>query len=118
MKLKIKVTKDILEKSKDCYTNSIQNCAIALACRDVFPTCNVTACYIRPFPCTKMSDIEIGLPNKAFEYVVRFDSSSPEERVLMPEIEFEINIPDEVIEQINIDELRPLLANHKNLELV
>lgn len=116
-KLKIKITKQILEKSKYCGTDGHQwdamssGCAIALALRDVFPDALVRTeniiIYKGDF------DSLVSLPAKAKFFIVRFDRSTPEQRVLMPEFEFEIDIPDEVIEKINIDDL----VNHQTLEL-
>ena len=122
-KLKIKVTKDILERSKKCLSNcsiTPTNCAIALAVRDIFPDAYVDL-YVMYFDKKDVGDYLAPpaiLPINAVSFIQEFDSKSPSARVKMPEIEFEISIPDEVIEKINIDELRPLLQNHPTLELV
>lgn len=125
--LKIKVTKEIIEKSMWCgfgSSNDIQeNCAIALAVRDIFPDAQVEKYGIflkREDWQTKGTDSDIQLPPEAIEFIGEFDlySDTPEHRLLMPELEFEVEIPDKVLEEINIEELRPLLQNHPTLELV
>jgi hypothetical protein len=121
-KLKIKVTKEILEKSKWCGTKKAvdmtrsTNCAIALAVRDIFPNATVGptsfyACNGAPF------DL-VDLPRTASEFINDFDDAKPEDRPSLAEIEFEVEIPDSVIGRINIEELRPLLQNHPTLQLV
>lgn len=132
MKLTIKVTKEILERSKMCgeIENSIgrlnTHCAIALAARDIFPNAIVEQTYIAPFP-KKFADYMgskawgdqhiIELPLTAIGFISSFDRATPEVRVKMPELEFTVDIPDNVIEQINIDEIKPLLENHPTLSL-
>lgn len=128
-KLKITVTKEILERSKDCEDGSAKNCAIALAVRTIFPNALVGQTFMIPFGRTDgyKGSIQkftygpsncVALPESATKFIRQFDQLEPEERSQMPEISFEIEIPDEAIEKINIEELRPLLTNHPNLALV
>jgi hypothetical protein len=118
-KLKITVTKEVLEKSKNCgkgdYREVITNCAVALAVRDIFPRASVVGPFLR-FEVGK--DDRAYLPKRVGRYIKKFDDTKPEHRPYLPEISFEIEIPDEIIEKINIEELRPLLTNHPTLELV
>ena len=122
--LKIKVTKDILEKSKTCGTiepNGFKghSCAIALAVRDIFPTANIGFHEVWPlWNGYNYTGATIRLPNIVSEYIKVFDRTPTAERPMLPEIEFEIEIPDSVIEKINIEELKPLLENHPTLELI
>lgn len=116
IKLKITVTKEILEKSKLCLGLAAENCAIALAVRGVFPKAVVGLDAI--FLCVFERDPKIALPEEAKEFISEFDCLTPAERVNMNPISFEIEIPDAVIDRINIDELRPLLVNHPTLEIV
>lgn len=129
IKLKIKVTKEILEKTGFCDQgwecgNISSNCAIAVAVRDIFPTAIVEEKFIVPFfkgekySVCEPPDDSIFLPTKVSAFIRKFDGAQPHERPLMKELEFEIEISDEVLEQINIEEIRPLLVNHPNLELV
>jgi hypothetical protein len=113
---KIKVTKEILELSKECGThNDIdsigENCAIALALKDIFPGVFVTSHYIYPFGIdenNKLDDLKIAMPKVAHDFVKVFDSLCAIHncRLLLPEFEFEIPIPDVIISKINIDEVR------------
>jgi hypothetical protein len=120
-KLRISVTKEILEKSKMCGTDSgkliSMNCAVALAVIDIFPRSCVSTSNIAVFH-IGLGVTLISLPEAACRFIDNFDKLSAEDRVKMEPISFEIEIPDEVINQINIDEIRPLLVNHPTLELV
>jgi hypothetical protein len=133
IKLKIKVTKDILKKSMYCSESALlpstTNCAVALAVRDIFPDAKVFPHCISPFSVNSfiipnarqfLRLQRIQLPKEAAEFIETFDSlmDTPEERLKLPELEFEVEIPDAVIEHINIEELKPLLEGHPTLELV
>jgi len=117
VQFKIKITKELLELSRDCGQNEIEivgkNCAIALALKDIFPEVFVSGYYIHPFGSekdNKLAELEIPLPKIAQDFVRLFDSlcSIPGVRLMIPEFEFEISIPDEIINEINIDEVRAL----------
>ena len=118
VRFKIKVTKEILELSKECGAHNDfdtigKNCAIAIALKDIFPGVVVTDYYIYPFGIdnkNKLDDLRIVMPKIAQDFVKVFDSLSAihKLRLLLPEFEFEISIPDEIISQINIDEVRIL----------
>lgn len=116
-KLKIKVTKDILERSKMCINDETAptNCAIALAVRDIFPDARVGGFNLSFDGTYKYF---VSMPVDAILFIRRFDSTPSHLRPQLSEIEFEIEVPDEVTESINIDELKPLLQNHPNLQLV
>ena len=115
IKLKISVTKKILFKARNCGSGNTTGCAIALAVKDIFPLASVTGPYMRYH---WQKGEEIKLPKKASKFVYQFDNASPSERIKMNPISFEIEVPDNVIEQINIEEVRPLLQNHPTLELI
>ncbi len=124
-KLNIKVTKEILEKSKMCGKNKVGlNCAIALAIRDIFPSAWITGSKILIDPiflkegCGIKSKLAIKLPIEAIHFIHEFDRIKPKRRVLMNEISFDIDIPDAVIEELNIDELKEVLKESKTLELI
>lgn len=94
-----------------------QNCAIALALKDVFgmvSVCDTVTIYgiyqgRKPYTC-------IPLPKDAIDFTISFDRLSciPERRLLLPELEFEIDLPQEVIDAINIDDI----VKSETLELV
>ena len=118
----IRITKDILEHCKNCGaendTREIgRNCAVAFALKDIFPDVYVTNYYIFPLgiDTKKTEDIKIAVPLVAQQFIKLFDGfyMMPNLRVLLPEFEFTINVPEEVIDQINIDELKELIDDHK-----
>jgi hypothetical protein len=116
---KIKVTREILELSKECGTHNNmeiagKNCAIALTLKDIFPDVFVSDHHIYPFGTDEQDphDLKIAMPKIAVDFVKIFDALSAVHnlRTSLPEFEFEITIPDEVISEINIDEVRPSLV--------
>lgn len=121
VQFKIKVTKEILELSKECGThheNEIagNNCAIAVAVKHIFPDVFVSGHYIYPFGHNendKLDELKIALPKIAHDFVNVFDSLCViyKQRLLLPEFEFEISISDQIIAQINIDEVRSLTGS-------
>jgi hypothetical protein len=124
-KLKIKVTKEILMKSRMCGVELSEtvssNCAIAVAVREIFPHAHVTE-YIEvwdgPFPGTDARCIgTIDLPFEALVFIKNFDDAAPWDRVGMEEIEFEVDIPNWFLKTINIDEVKELLKTSSILEL-
>ncbi len=119
---KIKVTKEILERSQECGAhNDVEkignNCAIALALKDLFPDVFVTAHHIYPFGIyenNEYSGLRIAMPKIALDFIKAFDSlrSIHKVRLHLPEFEFEILIPDEIISQINIDEVKNMVGEN------
>jgi len=115
---KIAITKDIIAHCKNCGTGEVHlienNCAIAFALAAMFPLVYVTNDYIFPFGIDgdKEKDIKIPLPPIAQQFIKLFDGFrlTPKLRLLLPAFEFIIDIPDEVIEQININEARELIG--------
>ena len=115
---KIAITKEIISRCKNCGTGNEtdrieNNCAVAVALADIFPKVFVTNFCIFPFGIDgdTMKDIKIPLPPIAQQFIKLFDGFrfAPKLRLLLPEFEFIVDIPDEVIEQINIDEVRELI---------
>ena len=118
--LKISITKEIIEHCKNCGNQNeenevFKNCAIAVALMDVFPDVYVTNYYIFPFGIEyeKLQALKIPLPIVAQQFIKLFDGFrlTPRLRLMLPEFDFMIDIPDNVIEQINIDEVRELIEN-------
>jgi hypothetical protein len=115
---KIAITKEIIVHCKNCGTGNEthrieNNCAIAFALADIFPKVYVTNLCIFPFGIDgdKEKDIKIPIPLIAQQFIKLFDGFrfTPKLRLLLPEFEFTIDVPDEVIEQINIDDVRELI---------
>ena len=115
---KIKVTKNILELSKECGVHENvetvgKNCAIALTLKDIFPNVFVSATDIYPFgkdDNNPSHNVTIPMPKIARDFVKVFDSLSAiyNLRSRLPEFEFSIDIPDEIISEINIEEVTTL----------
>ncbi|MEJ0104569.1 MAG: hypothetical protein WDO19_19300 [Bacteroidota bacterium] len=118
--LKVSITKEIIHRCRNCG-NEIQrlevgnNCAIAFALIDVFPNIYVGGYYILPLGLDAEKEIRIPLPGIAQQFIKLFDGFclTPRLRLLLPEFEFTIDVPDEVIDQINIDEVRELIGSEK-----
>ncbi len=127
MKLLIKVTKDVLQRSMMCGTKGskglvVENCAVALAVRDIFPDAKVKSYSITPF--SNLYPIQqrqtIPMPGIAIRFIEDFDSlkGKPELRLELPEFSFEINIPDFVLDHIGIKEITDIIEKSETLELV
>jgi len=124
MKILIKITKNILEKSKNCnpkYCEVTKNCAIALAIIDILPDVEVSFVEIYvPYSYEIEKCIRIPIPIEATKFIREFDrlKDFPEKRMLMPEFSFEIEVPIEIIEKIGISDVYKILSESKTLELV
>lgn len=119
MKVKIKVTKEILERSKMCGTAQFKglitkSCAIALAIREILPHSAVIPDQLY------YNDKYIVLPLIAIEFISKFDNLAkfPEERTKLDPIEFEIDIPEDWFEAVNLDEIKEIIEKSETLELV
>lgn len=113
----IKVTKDVLFKSKDCYNNAGINCAIAFAVRQIFPEAYVTEEVLYFWEYQRHN---ANLPDEAIRFIALFDSLKryPGIRVDLPEMQFEIDVPSEVIDKIGIGQVYKILSESRTLELV
>ena len=116
---KIVITKKIIEQCINCGTSDDprlveNNCAIAVALADIFPEVHVTSRYIFPYGIDHEKRLQIPIPVIAQQFIKLFDGFrlTPRLRLLLPEFEFTIDIPDEVIEQVNIDDVRFLIENN------
>lgn len=125
-RLRINITKDLLNRAKDCKVTLPggfgKNCAIALGIIDILPDAcvNETDCinFVREEDGREIYYACSGLPIEAQDFIDSFDSLLPEERIKMKPFSFEIEVPDAVIDKISIDELKESLINHPTLELV
>jgi hypothetical protein len=100
--LTVSITKDIIARSYRCGTeNEIDiignHCPIALALLERFPDVFVSGTHIHPFG--DESDLAFPLPDEAVEFIRRFDSlaETPEERMGLPELTFEVLLEEEVV---------------------
>lgn len=121
MKILIKVTKEILERSSMCGFDSsvyrVESCAVALAIREIFPRAAVGINNEGIPVICGVGDESIELP-RARLFINLFDRSTPLERLTMSPQSFEIDVPSEVIEKIGIGEVYRILSESKTLELV
>lgn len=135
--LQIRVTREILKKAAYCghikekgkWLHSddesvcvASNCAIALAVRDIFPNALVEPFHIHPFGNEMFGACysEIDLPKKATDFIMAFDDLMPEDRRIMEPLEFEVEVPDDVLKHaFSIEDLvKELLSNHPTLKVV
>lgn len=114
---KITISKEIIAQCKNCGTDNDarlveNNCAIAIALSDIFPSVYVTNLFIFPFGID--SELKIPMPLIAQQFINLFDGFRlmPGLRMLLPAFEFTIDIPDKVLEQINIDEVKELIKKN------
>lgn len=141
MKITVKITKEILRKSMWCghwIENNLEkpidwngeqgvpatNCAIALAIIEIFPmsmvcTDRMIYVYDRPIKRDVVSDARyaIGLPLVASEFIEDFDRLEPEHRADLSPFSFEMDIPEELINEIGIEEATKIIERSETLEL-
>lgn len=108
MKLKISVSKQDIMNSRFCtghHRSIATSCAIALALKHIWPNVFIGATAIFP---RVLDDYKtcMSLPLNAKNFIYRFDNCSHEKRARMKPFEFEIEIADELINEINIDNER------------
>jgi hypothetical protein len=109
-KLLIKITPEVLERAKMCgIENTGENCAIAIAVRDIFPKAWIGRNLFFPF-CDKSggksnTELDVDLPYEATRFITHFDSLTPLERVALPPFSFTVTLPDEVVERIDISQV-------------
>ncbi len=131
-KLQIKVTKSILNKSAYCgfyrtgrtfvasdLASVAENCAIALAIRDIFPHALVAPGVIIPFGEESHTHAfsEIELPVIATQFINEFDNTLPKDRKKMEPFDFEVDIPDDVLKRafpIEAD-LKEIFQDHQTV---
>jgi hypothetical protein len=129
MKILIKITKDVLKRSAMCGIEKLykgDSCAVALAIIDFLPYSSVGKNEVYPFYHSPINyykllpkyEDAIKLPSAAEEFISTFDALSPEQRIEMPEISFEIEVPDSVIQKIGIGQVYKVLSESKTMELV
>jgi hypothetical protein len=115
MKILIKVTKDVLKRSAHCCVDDINtNCAIAVAVRDLLPFATVG------YECINLAGKAepILQPSKMHRWITAFDMMTPEQRLRLPEVSFEVELQNEHINLIGIGEVYRILSESKTLELV
>jgi hypothetical protein len=127
MKILIKVTKDVLRRSMMCENEYGSNCAIAVAVRELFPSACVGASgmcigddYIINRLRVERQIYDVTHSQAVSDFIWGFDHlwNSPEERLNLPELSFEIEVPDSVIQSIGISEVYRILSESKTLEMV
>jgi hypothetical protein len=114
VKLKIKITRDIVLSSKHCHGTQ---CAFANAVRDILPNAWISSFTIYPFSEISNDTRKFDLSKEMSEFVFWFDIANQDEKEMFTEKEFELEIPDWVIDEIDIESIRPLLQNHPTLTL-
>src|SRR5438477_13005399 len=95
--LNIKITKDIFEESKHCgllVNGKVHSdCAIQACIKQILPNALVDFKFIYLYLDDKEEPTVIDLPDTAKDLIKQFDESDPNERALMKELEFSIDIP-------------------------
>jgi len=129
MKFKMKITKEILKESVRCISNDpachhyTSNCAFAKAYNELVPNVSVGA-FARTITFRDKKDEFIDFVRGTIDqqkFVEIFDSIKPRtDRVHLPEQEFDVEIPDKVIEYWYQDtaEAAAKIANSQVLQLV
>jgi len=132
IKLKVKVTKEILKESMmcGCFSPKVaSNCAVALAVREIFPEAKVACNIFYPFRPTKRARTVKDLTTRVItsthdgeEFIRQFDNlkCAPEKRLELPETVVTLDITDEIIDHLStmIPNYEEVVNAQPNLELV
>src|SRR5688572_26560988 len=113
MKITIHVTKEILERSKDCdFKNGFvsRTCAVANAIREIFPNAQVAGNYMDTWIGDDWETRKIPVPTNMLKFIYRFDGASPQERLQMQAESFDIDVPESIIDKIGIDQVNEILS--------
>lgn len=113
MKIKIKVTKEILKRSVQCDG---MKCAFALAVREFFPNAIVGLWELFPFGEHTTNEEQVLLPRSMQDFISVHDSIA--DKTVLNESTFELDLPQSVIDRIGISEVYKILSESKTLELV
>lgn len=118
----VRVTKEILAETRYCgntaHTGLLsRNCAIAQALKAIFPQVSVGHNYVYIQTSRKTM---IQLPSNVATFIYEFDRLrfKPEQRLSLTPITFELNVPNELIDEIGITQLKDLINETDNLVLV
>jgi hypothetical protein len=125
MKITVKITKDILEKSKSCpFLRTCteeevdivkSNCAFSVAWREIFPDAVVFQGSTILIPGYGI----IPHSKDIIKYIQDFDNCETEkERANLPEASFTFDIHDYIIDSIGIDQVNEILSKSQTLEKV
>lgn len=129
MKLKIFITKNILEQSKNCNSQNMigQNCAIGLAIYALFGarswvSLNSISIYDKSIYCKDdfiycFPVANIKLPGIASNFIENFDGKTPEQKVKMNPISFDIEIPEKVVDLLGLTYIHQVIELQPQLEL-
>lgn len=132
MKIRIKITKEILRRSMFCGTtlnlnlSIFESCAFAVAIREIAPKAYVTGSHIN---WSGLGGKVIDEPGEAvfgpmsiemIAFIQTFDAMAEdyELRLALPEQNFDVEVPDEFIETIGIQEVRRILKTSSTLQEV
>lgn len=138
MKLTIKITKEVLKESMFC-PNGINgsclnaedfeekkgigfNCAIGNAVSKILLNAWVSTDNIQTYESFEYLEngdpsFRIPLPLKAKEFIKEFDQKTPNERIKMQEMSFEIDVPEALIDRIGINQVHAILKASKTLSI-
>ena len=101
------------------YRFITESCAIALAIKEIFPEGMATVGYIRPYFSAPDSAC-IFLPESANQFMRTFDKlwETPEARLSLSELTFEVDVPQEIIDSIGLSQVRSILSSSATLKMV
>ena len=130
MKLKIFITKNILEQSKNCSKSDLmvgQNCAIGLAIYALFGNKSwVSGNSITIFERSVITNLDfmqnstvsqINLPPNAIDFIGQFDKLTSEQKIKMEPISFDIEIPEKIVDMLGLTYIHQVIELQPQLEL-
>jgi hypothetical protein len=140
MKITIKITKEVLLRSANCpmtcdddviMDKVKENCAVAVAIRDLFPKAKVFQSAINLLGDSwqpgliicgdpnhgKRIDV-VALPGGATSFIKKFDDSTQSERLKLKPIDFDIEVSDKFIQRyIGINEATEIINKSESMSV-
>ena len=120
IKLQVKVTKEILRESMYCNQQYHNNCAIAIAIKEIFPKSETygESVFILGSDSEVYPIMGLEAKHDGKEFIEKFDKSNPQKRSLMPETIVTLDITDEILEKINLEDMSNMVSKIEHLELI
>jgi len=116
-KITVHVTKEVIKMTSGCSIYDGENCAVAYAIRELFPKA-VVFCLEMTFHRKDRHNRSkwAKLPQEVSNFITEFDTNPAHRHKLSP-FSFDIEIPDEALEGIDISEVHRILKESKTLSL-
>jgi len=110
MKLRVKITKALLEEAKDCKNNA-EDCVVACAFKRIMKN---PICGFHTVRDQSTTADHLVLPQEATDLIIKFDGTPVNKRVNLPETSFDVFLSEEDLKHLDLS----LIEKAECLELI